>query len=1250
MISLRPRPAASLTFFAASLLIPNALSAQPPASVKPHAGMLRFPAVSAHQIAFVYANHLWLVPREGGMALPLAEPPGRVMLPKFSPDGATVAFTGNYDGNPDLYTVPTSGGVATRVTHHPDPELLCNWTPDGRLLFSSSQGVGQRRLQQLFTVSPRGGLPTKLPVPYGQDGAISPDGRFLAYTPSSTNFRTWKRYRGGWAQDIWLYDLQAKTARKITDWEGTDTLPMWQGSTIYYLSDGGPEHRLNLWRYDTKSAQRRQVTHFTDYDVKWPSIGPGPDGKGEIVFEHGADLELLSLPDGKPHTVDVRVPGDFRNLRPHEVDVTRFIADWSLSPGGKRAAVEARGDIWTAPAKNGTPRNLTHTSGAAERSPSWSPDGRWIAYFSDATGEYELTLTQSDGKGEARRLTHNSKAFPYNIFWSPDSKQIVFTDSTGAIRLVNVASGATKQIDTDPDGGRLSINWSPDSRWLTYARAGTRWGEGSTVRIYSLETGQLRKVTSGMFDDSNPVFDHKGDYLYFSSRRSFTSPRYDDYNQTWIYDNTAVLLAVPLRADIRSPYLPTSDEESLPSDKKETSTPAKDGKKPGVDSGVSALENRGAAPQATLFAALLAQPAADDEVSGVWKATAGPVAFTLTLTLGPDGKVTGSLDSPQGSGAVTGTYDASTKRLELSVSVSGASATFSLKIDGNSLSGAVMVQGQNLPVQGQRVGGSPAPSTGASTGKSAGEAAKPAPAAKPLNVTIDFDGFEARAMQLEVRAGRFGQLAVNDRNQLLFTRMNDSDSGIKLFDLNDESKQEKTVAAGAMAFDITPDGKKLLVIRGATSAAIQDASASASGEPVVTSGMLALIDPRAEWKEIFDDAWRMERELFYDPTMHHVDWKAVHDQYARMLDDCASRDDVGYVIGEMISELNVGHAYYGGGDVAPEPSLSVGLLGVDFALQNGAYQIAKIYRGAPWDTDARGPLGQPGTDVKEGDYLLAVNGASLDPLQDPWAAFQGLANRVVTLTVSRKPKLDSDAREVPVQLAGSENDLRYRAWIEQNRAYVDRKTGGRVGYIYVPNTGTDGQNDLVRQFLGQLDKDALIIDERWNGGGQIPDRFIELLNRPVTNYWARRSEKDMVWPPISHQGPKCMLINGLSGSGGDAFPWYFRKAGLGKLIGTRTWGGLVGLGGNPALIDNAEVTTPNFAFYKPNGTWAVEGHGVDPDIEVLDDPSLMANGGDPQLDAAIKEMLTELKLHPYTPPKRPAYPDRHGMGVDPRDR
>jgi tricorn protease len=467
--------------------------------------------------------------------------------------------------------------------------------------------------------------------------------------------------------------------------------------------------------------------------------------------------------------------------------------------------------------------------------------------------------------------------------------------------------------------------------------------------------------------------------------------------------------------------------------------------------------------------------------------------------------------------------------------------------------------------------------------------------------------------------------------------------------MDDDDRAEKTVASGAGAFDISANGKKLLVLRG-TSATIQNASAGASGKPVPTTGMTTRIDPRVEWGQILKDAWRIQRDFFYDPDMHGVDWPAVYEQYAALIPYCANREDVSFLIGEMIGELNVGHAYYWGGDTESAPSVSVGMLGADFEMGEGAYRIARIHEGGPWDADARGPLSQPGIDAKEGDYLLAVNGVPVDTTKDPWAAFTGLAGRTVVLTLSDTPEMTEDAREVVVTPISGETNLRYRAWVEANRKYVEERTDGRIGYIHVPDTGINGQNNLYRQYFGQIGKEGLIIDERWNGGGQIPTRFIELMNRPVTNYWARRDGNSWPWPPDAHRGPKCMLINGPSGSGGDAFPHYFRQTGLGKLIGTRTWGGLVGISGNPALIDGGYTAVPTFGYYETDGTWGIEGHGVDPDIEILDDPSKMVDGGDPQLDAAIEHILGEVERMPWKPTPKPAYPDRSGMGIDPRDK
>ncbi|MGD2108223.1 MAG: PDZ domain-containing protein [Phycisphaerae bacterium] len=1102
---------------------------------KPHPAMLRYPDVSATQIVFVYADDLWLVSRKGGQATPLASPPGAERFPKFNKDGTRIAFVGNYAGNRDLYAIPVGGGVPTRVTHHPARETLCDWTPDGELLFFASGFSRLPRQARLMTVSPEGGLPTALPPPYGANGAISPGGEWLAYTPHSRDHRTWKRYRGGMATDIWLFNLTDHRSRRITDWEGTDSQPMWHGDTVYYLSDAGEEHRLNVWAFDVASGRREQVTRFADYDVKWPSIGPGPQGDGEIVLQNGSALYLVDLSTKQSRSIQVTIPGDRPTLRAHHVDAGEFVNGWGISPTAKRAVVSARGDIWTIPAKHGSPRNLTRTDGVADRDPAWSPDGQWVAYLSDASGEYELHITQSDGNGETRQLTHLGGGFRSRPTWSPDSKHLAVVDNAGAIHLHTIETGTTKVVDRDPWAGRPRVSWSHDARWLAYTKSGDN--RHLSIWLHEIESAENHQLTSDMFTDTWPTFDREGDYLFFASNREISSPIYDDLGTSFVYANTDLLVVVPLGDEVGSPWAPKSDEEKWGDEAEEDDTDAdnEDDEDESADDGD--------------------EETPDDDVE-------------------KDAKEKQSDDEDQD---------------------------------------------------------------------------------KP--VVIELEGFEQRALKVPVKRGNFYNLAVTHDGKLVYTRGaargTDGKPSIQILDIKegDEKKREKTVVEDAADFRMSANGKKLLVRKDEKWAVIDAKPEQKLDKTLSVKNLTTRIDPRREWSQLFTDAWRIERDFFYDPTMHGLDWDAVREHYAAMLDDCVSRRDVAYVIGEMIAELNVGHAYVrSAGDVEDEPEVGVGMLGVDYELKNGAYRIAKIYQGAPWDLDARGPLSEPGVDVNEGDYLLAVNGVALDVTTDPWAAFRGLDNAVVTLTVGENPTLDDGAREVVVKTLRSENNLRYRAWIEANRQYVSEKSGGRVGYVYVPNTGVRGQNDLIRQFQGQVTRDALIIDERWNGGGQIPTRFIELLNRPTTNYWARRHGHDSRWPPDSHQGPKCMLINGLAGSGGDCFPYYFRQAKLGKLIGTRTWGGLVGISGNPQLIDGGRLTAPTFAFYENDGTWGVEGHGVDPDIEVIDDPALMTEGGDPQLDAAIEQMLVEIEQSPYVPPRRPDYPDRSGMGIREEDK
>lgn len=1264
------------------------------AQVTPASGMMRYPDVSESQVCFVYANDIWVAPKDGGVASPLASPPGMEAFPRFSPDGKSIAFVGNYDGGRDLYTISVAGGAPFRVTHHPGGETLADWSPDGKSLVFLSNGLaGLARQTQLFKVSAEGGLPDRFPVPYSGFGAVSPDGTYLAYTPHSTDTRTWKRYRGGMATDIWLFNLKDNSAKKITDWEGTDTIPMWapaDATKVYYLSDNGPEHRLNIWSYEIATGKREQVTAFKDDDIKWPSMGPGKGGRGEIIFQLGAKLMLIDLPSRVSKEIKVTIPGARPKVRSKTVEAADNIADMSISPTGKRIAVEARGDLWSVPVKEGITRQITNTDGFAERSPTWSPDGKSLAYFSDESGEYELWVRPSDakppeekkdakkgeGKGDAkdeakkdeskddakaddakkdeakkdepkaqpRKLTNLGPGFRYNPIWSPDSKHIAFTDQGGRLFLTDVATGNTKELDKDPWMNNPAMSWSSDSKWIAYTRADDD-SRQSVVWVVDTTTGEKHRITSPMFASGSPAFDRDGDYLFCTSTRSFDSPIYSDIDLTFVYAKSEEILMIPLRKDIKSPWLAESDEEHWKKeDKKEEKKDAKGGEK--KDDKKDGADKKDAAT-------------ADDGVSGTWEGSASgadpsgaEIPISLMLTVAADGKVSGKIVSPMGTHELTGTFDKASGQITLTISINDATGTFSGTLKegkGEGTWAAGDVSGKWKLSRSSKGGDA----------KGDGKNGDKADAKDKKEVKIDFEGIESRAMLLPIGSGNFGNLAVADGQKLLFVRGSargeGGSTGIKIFDYKSEEKEEKAVVPGG-GFDLSADGKKILVRRG-PGAAIHDASAGGGkAQNVTVSGLRKRIDPRDEWKQIFTDAWRFERDFFYEPSMHGVDWPAMREHYGAMIDDASSREDLNFILAELISELNIGHAYVTSmGDVEGQPTVGVGMLGCDYTLESSdkgtAYKISRIYTGGPWDSDARGPLSQPGIDVKEGEYLLAVNGVPVDTKQDPWAAFIGLNNKTVALTINAAPTMDGKEREVIVKCLGDEGNLRYRAWIESKRAAVEKASDGTIGYIYVPNTGVDGQNDLFRQFYGQAGKKALIIDERWNGGGQIPTRFIELLNRPATNFWARRDGKDWIWPPDSHQGPKAMLINGLAGSGGDMFPWLFKHNKVGKVFGTRTWGGLVGISGNPGLIDGGYVSVPTFGFYKTDGHWGIEGHGTDPDVEVIDDPSKMVNGGDPQLDAAIAHLKTEISTNGFNPPKRPESPTyRKGMGSKEEDR
>ncbi|NBC05102.1 MAG: peptidase S41, partial [Bacteroidetes bacterium] len=924
------------------------------------ARMLRQPDVSETHITFSYADDIWIVSKEGGVANRLTSAEGPESFPRFSPDGSTIAFNANYDGNTDIYVVPTTGGIPKRITHHPMGERVLDWFPDGEsVLFASSRESGRQRFSQFYKVSAEGGMAEKLPVPYGEFGSISPDGNTIAYTPKTRSNRTWKRYRGGMAPDIWLFDLESYESENITDNPANDELPMWNGETVYFLSDQGENQRYNIWAYNNETGETRQVTNFTDYDIHFPAIGPN-----SMTFEAGGRLYLMDLTSEEYEEIDVDVITDQLTVQSQTEDVSSMIQDAYISPGGERVLFQARGDIFSVPAENGPILNLTKTSGVAERYPAWSPDGKYVAYWSDQSGEYELTIRDEAGSGEEQTLTSTDEKFKYYLHWSPDSEKLVFVDNAMRIRMYNMETDEITDIDQGLwmyEGGlrTFSVDWSSDSKWVTYSRGLDH--RQNAIFLFDTENGERHQVTSGYYHDRNPVFDPDDNYLYLLTSRTF-SPQYSNMDNTWIYTNSTNIAAIPLREDVDSPLAPKNDEVPIEEDEEES----------------------------------------DEESNG-----------------------------------------------------------------------------ENDDEESE----------------------------ESEEVVIDLDGFEDRLVELPVDAGNYGTLSAVS-GKVVYLKLprtgagDQSSPSLAYFDL--EEREEQSVMDGIFGYQLSADDSKVLVAQPGNRFGIIDLAPGQSVEtPLRTNELSMTVHPQMEWQQIFDDSWRFVRDFFYDPNLHGVDWAEIKERYQAMLDDAVTRTDVNYVLGEMIAELDASHTYRGGGDVESAETRGVGLLGIDWSLENGAYRVANIIEGAQWDNEVRSPLDMPGVEVSEGDYILAVNGEQLDPNEDPYSAFQGLAGKTVELTVNDSPDMD-DARKVVVETMSDETRLRHLAWMESNRKRVEEATDGRVGYIYVRSTGIDAQNELVRQFMAQHEKDALIIDERFNSGGQIPDRFIELLNRPELAYWAVR--------------------------------------------------------------------------------------------------------------------------------------------------
>lgn len=1067
-------------------------------------GVFRFPDVSKTQIVFSYANDIWIIPKEGGAASKLSSPAGVEVFPKFSPDGRSIAYTGNYDGNRDVYVIPVNGGVPQRLTQHGGTDMVIDWTTDGkRVLFASTRESGKSRFRQFYTISATGGSAEKLPLAYAEFGSYSPDGKKMALTFQSQIFSNWKRYRGGSNADIHIFNFDTKSSENITsNNDAPHELPMWNGNYIYFLSDRGAEGRMNLWRYNLTNKLFEQLTKFTDDDTHFPSMGPD-----EIVFEQGGKIYLFELASQKLKTVNVTVINDRSMLKPKLESAEKLVQHVNISPDGNRVLVEGRGDIFSLPAKDGYVKNLSITSGFAERYPAWSPDGKQIAYWSDRSGEYELYIAQQGQESTPKKLTNYGAGFRYNLFWSPDSKKLAFIDKAAKIKIYDIPSDQTINVDQALSFAHGNLegftpSWSPDSRWLAYDRDLNN--KHNAIFIYDFKNKKTVQVTSGFYYSRNPVFDPEGKYLYLLTGQSF-QPSYSDFDNTFIYANSTKIAAISLKKETVSLLAPKNDSVSLKEEAK-TATASDTSKKDNKD-------------------------------------------------------------------------------------------------------------------------------------KEKEKSADKKPDVKP--VIIQFDGLESRMVLLTPAAGniRFLNAAKGKIVYMRFpnTGSSETQGQLKYYDI--DKREEKLIVDAVNNYKLSSNRQKILVNKSGAYAVLSPDENQKFEKPLRLNEMMVSVDPVQEWKQIFNDAWRLQRDYFYDPNMHGVNWNNVRNHYGKMIDNAMSREDVNFIIGEMIGELSSSHTYHGGGDLEQEKIQPTGYLGINWEADGKYYKVKNILKAAPWDAEVHSSIDVPGIAINEGDYILAVNGLPLTTNEEPFAAFQGLSNKTVELTYNTTPSW-TGAKTAIVQTMENEYRLRNLAWIEGMRKRVEHATNGDVGYIYVPSTGRDGQTELMRQYNAQTDKKALIIDERFNDGGQIPDRFVEMLNRTPIAYWAIRDGQAWPWPPNSQFGPKVMLMNGWSGSGGDAFPDYFRKKGLGPLIGSRTWGGLIGISGVPGLIDGGGITVPTFRMYNIDGTWFKEGHGVDPDIDVPEDLGAMAKGTDVQLERAITEIKTLLKTKGYLPPKLPTYEKR----------
>lgn len=1083
--------------------------------------LLRFPDVRKERVVFCYGGDLWLASSNGGAATRLTAHSGLELFPKFSPDGKWIAFTGQYDGDEQVYVIPATGGEPTQLTFYPArgplparwgfDNQVYGWTKDSKaVLFRSMREGWDLTDTRLYTVSIDGGAPNVLPMPVAGGGDLSPDETKVVYSPLTRDFRTWKRYQGGWAQDLFIFDRNTNELTPVANHVRTERDPMWiDQRQICFASDR--DGTLNLYSFDTASNETQQLTTSTTWDVRWPSKGED----GEIVYESNGELWIYDTRRRNNRKLDITVPDDGLSTRPSRVAAGGNVEDFALSPKGERALFAARGDVFTAPIEHGPSRNLTRSSNAHDRAAEWSPDGARIAYISDASGEEEIWLVAQDGQTPPTQLTKGGDRRLNALRWSPDGARIAFNDKSNRLRLVDVASGVITDVARNAGGGLNDYTWSPDSRWLAFSL--TESNGFSSLYVWGGDDGQLHRVTDELWGEYQPVWDPKGNYLFYLSDRDFQPQLFNGLEWNFAVNRTTGVYALALRKDVAHPLPPKSDE--------------------------------------------------------------------VTVTKPGDSKA----GEPSG----------------------GAQAGAETKPDA-----------------------------------AKDDATKKEAAPSVPKVAIDFDGLATRVARLPIEADNYSGLSANAGHLFVarsgapyYGRESERPTALMVFDF--EKREFNALLDEIGGYTLSADGSKLLVsAEGGFGLYDAKAGAKDSKKAVSTSELYVDRIPREEWNTIFAEVWRRYRDFFYVENMHGYDWAALRKQYESLLPHVGHRSDLNYVMGEMIAELNVGHAYVTGGDWAVPPRPRVALLGARLELDRAAnrYKIARILRGQNEEERYRSPLTEIGVDVKVGEYVLAIDGEDLPGNVDPYKLLRNKADHMIELTVGATTDLAA-ARNVKIRPITTETELNYLEFVLRNRERVDKLSGGRLAYVHIPDMGEDGIREFIKWYYGQVRKDGLIVDDRNNGGGNVSQMLIERLRRVLLSTgFARNSDFTETYPSVVFTGPMVCLLNENSASDGDIFPWMFKTAGLGPLIGKRSWGGVVGITNHGPLLDGGTVNVPEFGNNDFRGQWAVEGHGVDPDIVVDNDATSVLAGRDPQLERAVEEVLKLCETRKAALPSRPTPP------------